>query len=416
MMASPAQSITSPLPAPSTSQSEILLDISRLVSRVLHKTPTGVDRVELAYAEELLRVVPERLAFCAVHPCGFYGRIPTKVAREFLRQTRAAWVGRQPHAHTRLLRTLHVIRTLWTMRPRPVPSGKTRRILIQSSPHHLHNESLVREILRRERAQLVCLIHDLIPIEYPEYARPGGDLLHRKRVGTVARLASAVLANSAATLRSFEPHLASEGRSIPLKVAHLGLYDESRTERGTGDLPYFVCLGTIEARKNHLLLLNIWREWAEQRGSAALPKLVIIGRRGWENEQVVDMLDRCPALKGHVEELSGLPDARMRALLAGAQALLLPSFAEGFGMPVTEALALGTPVICSDLPALREAGGDVPDYLHPLDGIGWHNAIIEYSAPTSDRRRAQLARMANWTPPSWGEHVRIVLKTIEEIA
>lgn len=402
---------------PLADRPEILLDISRLVSRVLHKTPTGVDRVELAWAEGLLREAPERLSFCLVHPTGFYGRIPTETARAFLEATRAAWAGEIDIPAGGIGRKLHALGVLWRMRPRRVPAGgSARRVLVQSSPHHLHNEALVRDILRREQARFVCLIHDLIPIEYPEYARPGGDALHLKRVRTMARLASAALGNSAATLRSFAPHLAAERREIPLHVAHLGLHDESRPAPRPPAEPYFVCLGTIEARKNHLLLLNIWRQWAEQREPGSIPKLIIIGRRGWENEQVVDMLDRCPALKGHVEEMSALPDAEMRAIVAGACAVLLPSFAEGFGMPVTEALALGTPVICSDLPALREAGGDAADYLHPLDGIGWHNALIEYSAPGSGRRAAQLARMQAWMPPSWEEHVRIILKTVEEIA
>ncbi|WP_019833883.1 glycosyltransferase family 4 protein [Sphingomonas sp. PR090111-T3T-6A] len=402
---------------PLADQPEILLDISRLVSRVLHKTPTGVDRVELAYAEGLLREAPERLSFCLVHPTGFYGRIPTKTARAFLEATRAAWAGEIEIPASGPGRKLHALKVLWQMRPRRArPGGSARRVLVQSSPHHLHNEQLVRDILRREQARLVCLIHDLIPIEYPEYARPGGDALHRRRIRTVARLASAALGNSAATLRSFAPHLAAERRDIPLRVAHLGLHDESRPVPRPTAQPYFACLGTIEARKNHLLLLNIWRQWAEEAGDRPIPKLVIIGRRGWENEQVVDMLDRCPALKGHVEEMSALSDADMRGIVAGACAVLLPSFAEGFGMPVTEALALGTPVICSDLPALREAGSDAADYIHPLDGIGWHNALIEYSAPGSGRRAAQLARMQAWAAPSWEEHVRIVLKTVEEIA
>jgi glycosyltransferase involved in cell wall biosynthesis len=398
-------------------QPEILLDISRLVSRVLHPTPTGVDRVELAYAEGLLREAPERLAFCLVHPTGFYGRIPMATTRSFLEETRAAWAGEINLPSGGFTRKLHGLRILWQMRPRRLPPpGPVRRVLVQSSPHHLHNERLMGDILKRERARFVCLIHDLIPIEYPEYARPGGDALHLKRVRTMARLASAALGNSAATLRSFEPHLAGAKRDIPLHVAHLGLHDESRPPPKSSAEPYFVCLGTIEARKNHLLLLNIWRQWVEQSGGTAVPRLIVIGRRGWENEQVVDMLDRCPALKGHVQEMSALPDAEMRALVAGACAVLLPSFAEGFGMPVTEALALGTPVICSDLPALREAGGDAADYIHPLDGIGWHNALIEYSSPGSRRRAAQLARIQAWTAPSWEDHVRIVLKTVEEIA
>ena len=91
-----------------------------------------------------------------------------------------------------------------------------------------------------------------------------------------------------------------------------------------------MCLGTIEPRKNHLLLLHLWRELAEALGDAA-PKLLLIGRRGWENENILDLLERCPALQGKVMEYAGLPDAAVAGLLPGARALLFPPFAGGFG-------------------------------------------------------------------------------------
>jgi glycosyltransferase involved in cell wall biosynthesis len=116
------------------------------------------------------------------------------------------------------------------------------------------------------------------------------------------------------------------------------------------------------------------------------------------------MLDRCPGLRGTVVEHNSLPDAEMAPLLKGARAVLLPSFAEGFGFPVIEALALGAPVLCSDIPALRETGGSVPEYLDPLDGLGWRAAILDYAAEPSPRRDAQLARLAGWRPPRWSEH------------
>ena len=167
--------------------------------------------------------------------------------------------------------------------------------------------------------------------------------------------------------------------------------------------PYFVCIGTIEARKNHLLLLNIWRQLAGALGDAA-PALVLIGQRGWETESAVDMLERCPALRGLVFEHGNLPDAQVNRLVRGARALVLPSFAEGFGFPLIEALAQGIPVICSDLAPLRENGREVPEYLNPLDGVGWASAIIDYALPASPRRDAQLRRLAGWRPPSWETH------------
>jgi glycosyltransferase involved in cell wall biosynthesis len=145
-----------------------------------------------------------------------------------------------------------------------------------------------------------------------------------------------------------------------------------------------------------------------------VPRLVVIGRRGWENEQIVDMLERCPALVGHVEELNGCPDVRLSALLRGARALLMPSFAEGYGMPVAEALSVGTPVLSSDLPALREVGEDVPDYLDPLDGPGWRAAILDH-ATRGPLHRAQLARLPGWHNPSWAEHIAIVAEAIEDM-
>jgi glycosyltransferase involved in cell wall biosynthesis len=279
----------------------------------------------------------------------------------------------------------------------------------------------MERILAREQATLVCLLHDLIPIEFPEYQKPGEADKHLRRIRTVARLASAVVTNSDATRRSFLPYLHAEGRDVPVTAAHLGVdsapTDDMRSiDRFWDDgRPYFVCVGTIEPRKNHLLLLNIWRRMAESAGSGGVPKLVLIGRRGWENEQIVDMLERCPSLADCVKELNNLPDAVMWEAVRGARALLMPSFAEGYGMPVAEAIRLGVPVICSDLPALREAGGSVPEYLDPLDGPGWIAAIRDYARLDDGKRKLQLSRMKGRRMPTWREHVAAVLEAAEQV-
>src|SRR5205823_1024035 len=212
-------------------------------------------------------------------------------------------------------------------------------------------------------------------------------------------------------------HLDRAARSPPVLVAPFGteLPPPIAAPAPPLERPYFVYVSTIEARKNHLLLLNLWRRLAAELGNAA-PQLILIGQRGWETENVVDMLDRCPALRGAVIEHNVLPDSEMVRLLQGARALLLPSFAEGFGFPVIEALALGVPVLCSDIPALRETGGAVPEYLDPLDGPGWRAAILDYAALDSPRRAAQLERLHGWRPPTWHEHFANVDRLIAETA
>lgn len=390
----------------------VILDVSRLLSRARYHTPSGVDRVEMAYARGLDARLGNRLAFAAVHPFGAYGRLSANRVFAFLDAMEARWAMAAGDAHPRRLATvLPPLLRLWPTAPQPVPGN----VYVQASPHHLTRQALVANILKREQARFLCLVHDLIPLDYPEYARPGGAALHARRIATITALADGILANSGATAQSLKPWLDKAGRGIVARVALLGTHQSAPAEPpaqppdGTPGAPYFICVGTIEPRKNHLLLLHLWRAMAEAGG--AIPRLILVGRRGWENEQVIDMLERCGALSGHVEELNGCSDRRMAALVRGARALLLPSFAEGYGMPVAEALSAGTPVLCSDLPALREAGAGVPDFLDPLDGPGWAAHIRDYG-DTGPLYQAQLRRLAGWRPPTWEEHIEIVCDAI----
>lgn len=401
----------------SVPDTEVVLDISRLLSRVRHATPTGIDRVEMAYATYLPERV-SRLAFAAVHPLTrSYGRLDSRSVARFLDLTRARWDGRAQ------IDAAGVVAQLTALRPRrtpPLARGDTR-VFVQPSPNNLDRASLIGAILKREGARFVPLVHDLIPITHPEYARPDGAALHLRRVATIDRFADGIVANSQATLDALTPLLTRRDR--PSRVALLG--HEAIVPvvaHKTPPRPYFLCIGTIEPRKNHALLLNLWRRMAEReaqrgaRGPLAVPRLILVGRRGWENENVVDMLERCPSVHAHVKEAGRVSDVRLATLLRGARALLLPSYAEGFGLPVADAIACATPVICSDLPALREAGGDVPDYLDPLDGLGWLGAIDDYAGDASPLAAAQARRGAAWRPAQWNGHFTAVTEMIAAVA
>jgi glycosyltransferase involved in cell wall biosynthesis len=163
-----------------------------------------------------------------------------------------------------------------------------------------------------------------------------------------------------------------------------------------------------------MLLLNLWGRLATTM--ARPPRLLVIGARGWENEQVVDMLERSQRLYGLVEEHNRLDDLGVGSLLREARAVLVPSFVEGFGLPLAEALASGVPVICSDIPEFREVGRDVPDYADPLDLMAWRDQVVDYSRPDSPRRAAQMQRLANWRAPSWPDHFELVERALDEVA
>jgi glycosyltransferase involved in cell wall biosynthesis len=386
----------------------IWLDVARLAERACIGSLTGIDRVELAYAETLLALAPDRTRFVMM------GRwsdrlsiLPAAATRSLIGGIRRAWRDARPGQCRGA-----AMRLLAGAAAGPRAPADPSAIYLLVSHRHLHRQAALAAALRRSRAGFVPLVHDLIPLEFPEYGRPGEADRHRARMATVAALADGIVVNSAATGVALAPFLPARQ---PVHVAPLGIPSPAGDIAAEGgERPYFLCVGTIEPRKNHLLLLHLWRRLVATYGNRA-PRLVIVGGRGWENENVLDLLDRCTALRGHVVELGTVPDTRLTALLRGARALLMPSFAEGFGLPVAEAVAHGTPVLCSDLPALREAGGDVPEYLDPLDTPAWQAAVEDYTADVSPRRDAQLARLPNWRCSTWDEHVGSVLDFVDGV-
>lgn len=322
----------SPLRPPSPAP-EIVLDLSRLLSRVLHATPTGIDRVEMAYARTPLRLVPDRLRFGATHPFGHYGSIPYEAAVAFLDATEARWETGDT-ATAGHVSAWQAAEALWRLRPRRVPAATPNRVLLP----YIALQSRWSGTDRREDRARASAIRVLRSRLHPEYARPGDAERHHRRLATVAAHSDAILVNSRATADALAECV---GSAKTVCVAPLGTEPAGLSSIATADRPYFVCLGTVEPRKNHLLLLNVWRAMGAAMGEQAPPRLVVVGRRGWENENMVDMLDRCPALAGLVDEMPSLPDRELRPVLRGARALLMPSFAEGYGLPIAEALAAG---------------------------------------------------------------------------
>jgi glycosyltransferase involved in cell wall biosynthesis len=259
---------------------------------------------------------------------------------------------------------------------------------------------------RRPDVRPVFFIHDLLPLDHPEYFPPHYRKLTERRLATTARYGAGFVTSSKVVRDRLVEVLEQRGRAKPpIHVAALPspLPVVKRTpSAGRPRQPYFVIVGTIEPRKNHLLLLNLWRDIAS--GAASSPKLVAIGARGWKNEQVYDMFERCAAIRPHVMKVERVCAAALARLVADAQALLMPSFDEGYGLPVVEALTLGTPVIASDIPVFREITQNSATLLSPLNGQDWRDTILAFSEPQSSALNAARVKAGQFRAPNWDDY------------
>jgi glycosyltransferase involved in cell wall biosynthesis len=408
---------------PSRAPPHLTLDLSRLIYAAWSRTPTGIPRVELAYAEHFIATSPDRLTFAVLDAFGRLRVVDNRTAIAFVAGIARYWrgsvasnwayarvVGRALYIHTALL--FGIGGGLANL----IARRGGRSVYIIPSQLHLERARIIERVKAAGNVSLVYFVHDIIPSVFPEYFPPDAEARNRRRMQTAARLADVVVTNSQDTADTFCSMFGRDRRPGSIVVAPLGLSIASPREApavGSGK-PYFVMIGTIEPRKNHLLILNLWRALRAECG-ADTPRLIVIGGRGWENENIVDMLERSPALRGFVEERSRVSDEEMARLLVGARALLTPSFAEGYGLPLAETLALGVPALCSDIPAHREVGGDVPEFIDPLDGPAWRATILDYARQDSARRHAQLERLAGWRPTSWESHFRHLSEALEAL-
>ncbi|WP_053572636.1 glycosyltransferase family 4 protein [Caballeronia cordobensis] len=378
----------------------ILLDVTRLLTRLYHQQlPTGVDRVGLAY---LHRYGPQARA--VLSKGGFFKILNPKDSQKVFSALVSA-----PKKRSTIRRI--ALRALAAPSSDKVDSG----VLLHTSHSGMEYRRLYRGMHER-RIKTIFMVHDLIPLTHAEYSRPGVDLVHSRRIDNALAHADGLIANSQATLDSLADRARQRQASLPpCAVARLasGVTQHSAGEAPLGQ-PYFVILGTIEPRKNHWFMLHVWRRLVEMLGADA-PKLVVIGRRGWECENVIDMLERCARLREAVIELPDCSDGELQRYLQHARALLFPSFVEGYGMPLVEALVMKTPVLASDLDVFHEIAGDVPEYLDPLDGPGWIARILAYARDASAERDAQRTRMHAFREPTWAEHFEQVDRFLETL-
>ncbi|HXX70216.1 MAG TPA: glycosyltransferase family 1 protein, partial [Polyangiaceae bacterium] len=225
----------------------------------------------------------------------------------------------------------------------------------------------------------IVVVHDLTVLRMPQYCTLRKRLLMRLMLRHSIAAAAVVATVSEASKRDIEAFLGVSPERIALLPGAAHPSCRRATPEAVADVraryglanPYVLTVGTLEPRKDLLTLLRAFDELGPR---AQGRQLVVVGGRGWRDRQLVREL-KARTADQRVRWLGYVNEPDLVALYSGADLFVLASTLEGFGLPVLEALACGTPVVASDVSALREVGGDVARFVPPGNVAAFAGAI-----------------------------------------
>jgi len=326
------------------------------------------------------------------------------------------------------------------LRPRPRRRARTQEpagpgfgelaqpgdtLLVLGSPWFRQDYGAIARWLRDERRmRFGLLVHDLVPIRRPEWSHIGITRTFEDWYAAVLPFCDFILANSRHTAADVEAYTRETGIALagPVQPVPVGAGfgpDGDGEEPGHAGLPtpgsYVLFVSTMEARKNHALVVRIWTALlaevrAGRRAAETVPDLVFAGRIGWLVADLVQQLDNVDWLGGRIRLVTNPTDGELRALYAGCLFTVFPSFHEGWGLPVTESLAAGKPCLCSDAAALPEAGGALCRYFDPENLPAAYAAVCAVIDDRAGLAEWEARVRREFRPVPWAETAAAVLE------
>ncbi|MHB8219236.1 MAG: glycosyltransferase family 4 protein [Acidimicrobiales bacterium] len=269
------------------------------------------------------------------------------------------------------------------------------------------------------RTPLVVSIHDAAFALFPSTYPARGRRFHRLGAEAAAQRADLVITGSTTAKREIAentPIPATRIRVVPYGVDHTkastAAVDRALRQHRLVEIPYVLWVGSLEPRKNVGTLLEAF---ARLIHTSQLPHhLVFAGPSGWLEKGLIDdgLRNR---LADRFHALGRVADEELRALYAGADLFAFPSLHEGFGLPLLEAMVQNTPVVCSDISALREVAGDAAHFVTPTDVEAWVNALGQLLSEPAERTRLVSAGRMRSQSFSWERTVRGTRAVYQEV-
>lgn len=280
--------------------------------------------------------------------------------------------------------------------------------------------------LKAAGAKIGVYVYDLIPISHPEFcheflveqfARSFTEMVQFVDFfATISEYVSTVLADFINTHGLRPVPITTIPLAHFLTVPNLDQAPNSefvqKISESTNGRPYALYVSTLEGRKNHLYVLNVWQELA--RRGVEMPDLIFLGRKGWRVEGLFSFLDATHYLNGRVHLLHDIGDGDLAHLYRECQFTLFTSYVEGWGLPVGESLVYGKPCIASNGCSIPEVGGDLVDYVDPMnlrDGVRVVERLVTDRGYREDRAR-NIAK--SFAPRSWADVTLLFVQLIRK--
>jgi glycosyltransferase involved in cell wall biosynthesis len=281
----------------------------------------------------------------------------------------------------------------------------------------------LRNIWSLKQAHDFCycaIIYDLIPLSFPHFVTPGYDAFLGAYFGELIWLADCAMCISNATRAEWVGFHKSFGvGAIPSRVFSLGCDLPAQSAEPLPDTlrgkRFALFVSTIEPRKNHRVLYDAWDRCI--RSGAVDPerdRLVFVGRVGWAVDDLLREIAANPVTRETIIILNRVTDDLLARLYRECAFVVFPSFCEGYGLPVAEALGHGKPCISSDAGALSEIGGDLVCRIDPKDTIRWSDAIARFMASPAELDDWSRRIVAEHRPVTWDDAARRFFDAIRE--
>lgn len=399
-----------------------VLDITRTVARVGCGLPTGIDRVERAYISEFLNRFPNALFLAKLTRT--FVVINAEIMYQFVGadfgSTLKNYVGMLDAARFKLPRAQRRARSflrrnaLWLFRADDAKDAFINHVPDGFEYTNVGHSNLGTGFLSHLKpagcSHIRILIHDMIPLDFPQYCKDKTPDEFRAKMQSVAVVADEIICNSEYTRTRVQEYFNDWPNNVSYTVARLGVENTfTVTGEAKSNPASFVILGTIEPRKNHSFLLDVWEELSKTVPGHEMPVLHIVGKRGWENDAFFERLEASTFYGTKIIEHTVLGDAELNRLMGSAGALLFPSLAEGYGLPAMEARAAGLPIICSDIPVFKELLNNSAYMISVDDCTAWAVKILEITREAVKFNTINMENKQNIKIPCWPAHFSHIL-------